>query len=330
MRQIVLRARPEGSARVSDFEINEVTPGTPGSEEVSLRLLWMSVDPYMRGRMRDAESYVPPFELGEPIMSNCVAEVVASNSSDFAPGELVLGQMNWREEDIQPAKNLVKVPESPGIPIQHYLGALGMPGLTAYVGLFHIGGLNGGETVFVSGAAGAVGSLVGQIAKLKGCRVIGSAGSPEKVTALKELGFDGAFCYRSTSPREALRSLAPQGIDFFFDNVGGEHLAAAIASMNNFSTAVLCGAISQYNQTESVPGPPDFATSTVRKRLRFLGFIVSDHWHLREEFLPIMSEWILSGQVQVKETVFEGFEKAPEAFLGLFRGDNLGKMLVRV
>lgn len=330
MKQIVLRARPVGSPEVSDFEINEVAPGTPGTGEVSLRPLWMSVDPYMRGRMSDSKSYVSPFELGEPIMSNCVAEVVVSNSSDFASGDIVIGQMYWREEDIQPAKNLVKLPENPAIPMQYYLGALGMPGLTAYVGLFHIGGLKGGETVFVSGAGGAVGSLVGQIAKLKGCRVIGSAGSAEKVTVLKELGFDGAFCYRSTTPREALRSLAPKGIDFYFDNVGGDHLSAAISSMNDFSTAVLCGAISQYNQTESVPGPPDFSTATVRKRLKFLGFIVSDHWHLREEFLPVMSQWILSGQVQVKETVFEGFERAPEAFLGLFRGDNLGKMLIKV
>jgi NADPH-dependent curcumin reductase CurA len=330
MQAIVLESRPHGVPVAENFGFREIDMPEISDDEVLIRAEWFSVDPYLRGRMNDVKSYVPPFGVGEPISSSGIGVVVASKSSKFVEGDRVLGPFRWQEFDVQAGKALTLLPVGGDMPLQHYLGALGMPGLTAYVGLFDIGSLREGQVVFVSGAAGAVGSLVGQIAKTKGSYVIGSAGTEAKVRRLKELGFDAAFCYSSVSPKQALRSLAPEGIDLYFDNVGGDHLDAALASLRPFSVAVLCGSISSYHETTPVKGPENFSGAVVTKRLRVQGFIVSDHSDRRESFVSEMTEWIRTGAVVVDETVAEGFAALPEAFIGLFRGDNLGKMLVHV
>ncbi len=329
MRSIVLESRPHGIPTAENFGLREIERPELTDGNVLVRMEWFSVDPYLRGRMNDVKSYVPPFAIGESISSGGIGVVVASRSERIKEGDRVLGHFRWQEFDVQPGGALTVLPVSE-VPYQYYLGALGMPGLTAYVGLFDIGSFQEGQVVFVSGAAGAVGSLVGQIAKAKGGYVIGSAGTEAKVRRLKELGFDAAFCYANLSPRQALDSLAPDGIDLYFDNVGGEHLEAAIQSLRPFSVAVLCGSIASYHATEPVPGPANFTGAVISKRLRVQGFIVSDHSDRQDSFRLEMSKWISSGAVVVDETIVEGFSSLPEAFIGLFRGDNLGKMLVRV
>jgi NADPH-dependent curcumin reductase CurA len=324
-REIRLVARPQGAPRDSDFELTEVEVDEPADGEVLIRNELMSVDPYMRGRMNDVRSYVPPFQLGEPLYGGAVGRVVASRHPDFAEGDCVLSDLGWRELARAEGSRLRKL-DPDAAPLSTALGVLGMPGLTAYVGLLDIGEPKEGETVFVSGAAGAVGSIAGQIAKLKGCRVIGSAGTPEKVAWLEELGFDKVFDYRQTPPREALRG---EQVDVYFDNVGGEHLEAAIGAANPFARFVECGMISRYNDESPTPGPRNMPM-VVTKRLKLQGFIVTDRRDRAPDFFRDMTQWVREGKVRYRETYVDGLENAPRAFMGLLAGDNIGKMLVRI
>src|SRR5687767_86817 len=300
-REIQLAARPVGEPAPDDFTLAEVdVPDEPGEGEVIVRNTWMSVDPYMRGRMNDRKSYVPPFRIGAPLEGGAVGEVVASRS-DVEVGRHVLHQLGWREYAVVPAEH-ARVVDVEQVPAQAYLGVLGMPGLTAYVGLLDIGGLREGDVVFVSGAAGAVGSLAGQIAKLRGHRVIGSAGSPEKVAFVRdELGFDAAFDYHDGPVADRLREAAPDGIDLYFDNVGGEHLEAAIGALNTHGRVAMCGAISAYNATEPPPGPRNMF-QCVGKRLTLRGFIIRDHSERLPDFVRDVGGWLREGRIAYRET----------------------------
>ena len=324
-----LVARPHGEPQPSDFELVEVPVRAPGDGEVVVRNLFLSVDPYMRGRMNDVKSYVPPYALGEPMEGGAVGQVVASNAETHAVGDLVLHMQGWREVAVGPAAAFSVRPAGAASP-SHHLGVLGMPGLTAYAGLFEVAGFSPGETVFVSGAAGAVGSLVGQLAKAHGGRAIGSAGSAEKVRWLtEELGFDAAFDYKAGPVAAQLRAAAPDGIDVYFDNVGGEHLEAAIGSLTVHGRVAVCGMISQYNATTPAAAPRNL-TQVVAKRLRITGFLVSDHGHLRRQFLEEVTPMIADGRLTVQETVVDGIDAMVEAFRGLLSGGNTGKMVVRL
>jgi NADPH-dependent curcumin reductase CurA len=328
-REIHLASRPHGWPTAENFRLVETEVPTPGPGQLLVRNRFMSVDPYMRGRMDDVRSYVPPFALDAPLDGGAVGEVVAGEAEGIAPGDTVLHGLGWREYALVDARSARKV--DPDLaPVSAYLGVLGMVGLTAYAGLLDVAALRPGETVFVSGAAGAVGSLVGQIAKLRGAaRVVGSAGSPAKVERLRALGFDAAFDYHDGPVRESLKAAAPDGIDVYFDNVGGEHLEAAIAALRPHGRAAICGMISQYNATEPPAAPRNLAL-VIGKRLTLRGFLVGDHQHLREQFNREMAGWLREGRISYDETVVDGIADAPEAFLGLLRGENLGKMLVRL
>jgi NADPH-dependent curcumin reductase CurA len=329
-RQIRLVSRPEGWPNHDDFELVEVEvpPLEPG--QVLVRNSVMSVDPYMRGRMNDTKSYIPPFALGEPLDGGAVGEVVASKSDRLSVGDMVLHQLGWREHAVLDARHVRRVDTSE-VPASAYLGVLGMPGLTAYVGLTRVAELREGDTVFVSGAAGAVGSLAGQIARNLGAtRVVGSAGSAQKVSyVVDELGFDSAFDYHEGKVAGRLREHAPDGLDVYFDNVGGDHLEGAIANMKDFGRIALCGAVSQYNATEAAPGPRNMWL-VVTRRLRLQGFIVTDHGDLAREYLTTAADWIREGRLRFKETYADGLDHAVDAFLDLHRGANIGKMLVRL
>ncbi|MCU1674091.1 MAG: putative NADP-dependent oxidoreductase yfmJ [Frankiales bacterium] len=326
-REVRLAARPVGEPKPTDFEVVEVAVPEPAPGQLLVRNLVMSVDPYMRGRMNDVKSYVPPFQLGQALDGGAVGEVVASTVDSHRVGDLVLHGFGWRDYAVG-AADAFRVVDGTVAQPSAYLGVLGMPGLTAYAGLFAVAGMKKGETVFVSGAAGAVGSLVGQLAKLRGGRVIGSAGSAEKVAWLEELGFDAAFSYKDGPVLAQLREAAPDGIDVYFDNVGGEHLEAAIAALKVHGRAAICGMISLYNSTEPQPGPRNLPM-IVGKRLRIEGFLVSDHSALMKDFVDEVSAGLADGRVQVRETVVAGLENAPAAFIGLLRGENTGKMIVR-
>jgi NADPH-dependent curcumin reductase CurA len=329
--EIRLASRPQGWPTEDNFEIAEVAVPAPAAGQILVRNTLMSVDPYMRGRMNDAKSYVPPFQIGEPLTGGAVGEVVESTVDGLRPGDFVLHFLGWREYAVLDATHATKV--DPNVaPLGAYLGVLGMPGLTAYAGLLEVASFREGDAVFVSGAAGAVGAVVGQIAKLRGAsRVIGSAGSAEKVRYLvDELGFDAAFNYKDGPVVDQLRQAAPDGIDVYFDNVGGEHLEAAISVLNPHGRVALCGAIAQYNNTEAEPGPRNLILA-VGKRLTLRGFIVGDHNHLQEDFVREVGAWVRDGRLRYTETVVDGgLRKAPEAFLGLLRGQNTGKMLVKL
>ncbi|MEU4295990.1 NADP-dependent oxidoreductase [Kitasatospora aureofaciens] len=325
-----LAARPQGWPVPTDFALVEAPVRTPGPGEILVRNTHLSVDPYMRGRMNDVKSYVPPFQLGQAMDGGAVGYVVASEAEGFAPGDAVLHGLGWREYATLDAKHAVKVdPEA--APLSAYLGVLGMPGLTAYAGLLAVGGLKEGDKVFVSGAAGAVGSLVGQIAKLKGASlVVGSAGSAEKVAKLvDEYGFDAAFNYKDAPVAEQLAKAAPEGIDLYFDNVGGDHLEAAIGALGVHGRAVLCGAIAQYNETTAPAAPRNLAMA-IGKRLRLEGMLVRDHAALQPQFVTEVAGWLRSGELRTEETVVDGFENAAQAFIDLLRGVNTGKMVVRL
>ncbi|MBT2455809.1 NADP-dependent oxidoreductase [Streptomyces sp. ISL-86] len=321
--------RPQGWPVAEDFALREVpVAAEPAPGRILVRNLHMSVDPYMRGRMNDVKSYVPPFQLDKPMDGGAVGEVVASADERFAVGDHVLHGLGWREYADLDAKHATKV-DAALAPLSAYLGVLGMPGLTAYAGLFEVASFKEGDSVFVSGAAGAVGSLVGQFAKIKGAsRVIGSAGSDQKVTLLTEkYGFDAAFNYKNGPVGEQLKSAATEGIDVYFDNVGGDHLEAAISSLNMHGRATLCGAIAQYNDTEPAAGPRNLV-QVIGKRLRLQGILVSDHAGLQPQFVQDVAGWLRSGELVADETVVEGVENATDAFLGMLRGDNTGKMIV--
>lgn len=330
--EVRLASRPTGWPTEDNFEIAEVEVPTPGEGQVLVRNVVMSVDPYMRGRMNDVKSYVPPFQVGAPLEGGAVGEVVAvgTNVTSLAVGDNVLHGLGWRDYAVVPAAHTVKV--DPNVaPLSAYLGALGMTGLTAYAGLLATAEFKEGDAVFVSGAAGAVGQLVGQIARLKGAsRVIGSAGSAEKVKYLvEELGFDAAFNYKDGPVAEQLAAAAPDGIDVYFDNVGGEHLEAAIENLNLNGRVTICGAISQYNESEKPSGPSNMI-QILAKRLTLRGMLVGDHKALQPQFVAEVGAWIASGELKYSETVVEGgVRQAPSAFLGMLRGENTGKMLVQ-
>ncbi|MCO1614927.1 MULTISPECIES: NADP-dependent oxidoreductase [Micromonospora] len=328
-REIHLASRPEGWPTPENFRLVTTEVPTPGPGQVVVRNRFMSVDPYMRGRMNDVKSYVPPFALDAPLDGGAIGEVVAGEAGGVKPGDTVLHGFGWREYALVDAKGVRKV--DPGLaPVTAYLGVLGMTGLTAYAGLLDVAAMKPGETVFVSGAAGAVGSMVGQIAKLRGAgRVIGSAGSAAKVERLTALGFDAAFDYHDGPVYKQLRAAAPDGVDVYFDNVGGDHLEAAIGAMNLHGRAAICGMIAQYNATEPPAAPRNLAL-VIGKRLTLRGFLVGDHGHLREQFVQEVAGWLREGRLSYDETIVDGIEQAPEAFLGLLRGENLGKMLVRL
>lgn len=328
-REIHLASRPEGWPTPENFRLVTTEVPTPGPGQVVVRNRFMSVDPYMRGRMNDVKSYVPPFALDAPLDGGAIGEVVAGEAGGVKPGDTVLHGLGWREYALVDAKGVRKV--DPGLaPVTAYLGVLGMTGLTAYAGLLDVAAMKPGETVFVSGAAGAVGSMVGQIAKLRGAgRVIGSAGSAAKVERLTALGFDAAFDYHDGPVYKQLRAAAPDGVDVYFDNVGGDHLEAAIGAMNLHGRAAICGMIAQYNATEPPAAPRNLAL-VIGKRLTLRGFLVGDHGHLREQFVQEVAGWLREGRLSYDETIVDGIEQAPEAFLGLLRGENLGKMLVRL
>ncbi|MBZ6228892.1 NADP-dependent oxidoreductase [Streptomyces olivaceus] len=325
-----LVTRPVGWPKPEDFALVEAEVPTPRDGQVLVRNLYVSVDPYMRGRMSAAKSYADPYELNKPMLGGAVGEVVASHAEGFAVGDHVLHSFGWREYAALDAKHAVKV-DPDAAPLSTYLGVLGMTGLTAYVGLLRTASFQEGDTVFVSGAAGAVGSQVGQIAKLKGAsRVIGSAGSDEKVGLLvDEYGFDAAFNYKDGPVSKQLRAAAPDGIDVYFDNVGGEHLEAAIGSLNLNGRIAICGAISVYNNTEPAPGPKNLAR-LIQTRGRIEGFLVGDHYDLQPQFVEEVGPWVASGALKYRETVVEGIENNLEAFLGVLRGDNTGKMIVKI
>ncbi|TQF05603.1 NADP-dependent oxidoreductase [Kitasatospora acidiphila] len=323
-----LKARPDGWPVPADAALVEAPVREPRPGEVLVRNRFLSVDPYMRGRMNDVKSYVPPFQLDQPMDGGAVGEVVASAAEGIAVGDTVLHAQGWREYATVAAEHAAKV-DAARAPLSAYLGVLGMPGLTAYAGLLEVGSLKPGETVFVSGAAGAVGSLVGQIARLKGAaRVVGSAGSAAKVAKLvDDYGFDAAFNYKDGPVAEQLAQAAPDGIDVYFDNVGGDHLEAAIGALNVRGRAVLCGAIAQYNETGRPVGPRNLALA-IGKRLRLEGMLVNDHVALRPQFTAEMAGWLADGSLRYEETVVTGIEHTMDAFIDLLRGGNTGKMVV--
>lgn len=329
-KEIHLKNRPEGLPAASDFELAEVTVPAINGGEVLVQNLYMSVDPYMRGRMYDRKSYVPPFQIGQPLEGGSVGRVVASKNEGFKEGDYVSSMLGWREYFVSGGAGLTKI-DAELLPVQAYLGVAGMPGMTAYVGLLHIGELKKGDTVFVSAAAGAVGSVVCQIAKLKGCYVVGSAGSDEKAAWLvEEAGIDAAFNYRTSDDviAEVGRHF-PDGIDVYYENVGGVHLEAALEHMRPNGRIVMCGMISMYNAVKPVPGPTRLPY-VISKKLTMRGFIVSDHFDKLGAFIADMGKWMAEGKIKWKETIVDGIENAPEAFIGLFKGENFGKMIVKL
>jgi len=328
---ILLKNRPKGSPTLSDFEfVKEDTKLTPKEGEILLDTVYVSVDPYLRGRMSDAKSYAPPFELNKPIYSGVVAKVTASKNDNFKEGEFVMGMLDWKTQQVSSGKGLMKV-DGEKAPLSAYLGILGMTGLTAYLGLTQIGKPKAGETLIVSGAAGAVGSVVGQIAKNLGLTVIGIAGTDEKVDLLKsKFGFDAAINYNTSKDMSAdIAKAAPNGIDIYFDNVGGPISDAVLFNINQFARIVNCGAISVYNNTE-LPKSISVQPFLVKNSALMQGFIVSNYEEKFPEAMQQLAEWLAAGKLTYTETVVEGFENIPKAFMDLFEGKNTGKMVVKI
>ena len=326
--QIILTSRPKGlptaeNFKMQDFELPAIRDG-----ELLLEGMYYSVDPYMRGRMNDVKSYAPPFEIGQPLSGGVVAKVKESKSNEFKIDDLVTGNLPWRKQMISPGKGIQKI-DTTLAPASYFLGILGLTGLTAYFGLMYIGKPKTGETVVVSGAAGAVGMAVGQIAKIQGCYVVGIAGSDEKIKLLKEeFGFDDVINYKTTTDmKKAIANACPKGVDIYFDNVGGEISDAVISNINFHARIPLCGQISLYNTTEKPMGPrlqPMLLTRSVLMQ----GFIVSNFQEHFPEGIKHLAQWLKEGKLQYSETIVHGFEKLPQAFLGLFSGENTGKMIV--
>ncbi|WP_068425061.1 NADP-dependent oxidoreductase [Janibacter terrae] len=328
-RQIVLASRPTGAPTSDNFRLEDVDLPELADGQVLVRNVVMSVDPYMRGRMNDVKSYVAPFRVDAPLDGGAVGEVIASRSPDVVVGQHVLHSSGWREHAVLPSGS-VTVVDTDRAPASAYLGVLGMPGLTAYVGLTAVAEMREGDTVFVSGAAGAVGQLAGQIAKALGAgRVVGSAGSDDKVARLREIGYDAAFSYRAAPVGEGLREAAPDGIDVYFDNVGGDHLEAAISSLRLHGRVALCGAISQYNATDPTPGPRNLMQA-IGKGLTLRGFVVGQYPQMAGEYRERAAGWLAEGRLQADETFRYGLDAAPQAFMDLLEGANTGKMLVRL
>jgi hypothetical protein len=338
-RRIVLAERPKGAATLASFRLETVPAPAPGADEVLVRTLWLSLDPYMRGRMNDAPSYAPPVELGAVMTAQTVSRVELSNSPEFRAGDLVLAPSGWQDLAACPAKSLMRLPRTPHP--SWALGVLGMTGLTAYVGLLDIGTPAPGETVVVAAATGAVGSIVGQIAKIKGCRVVGIAGGPEKCRwAVQELGFDACVDHRAPSLSESLAAACPQGIDVYFENVGGAVLRAVVPLLNTHARIPVCGLIAYYGGSprarDGNAAPPDSDWSPVLmrsmlvKRMTMQGFIIFEHDDRYPEFVAAMQGWLRDGRIKYREDVVQGLENAPRAFLGLLEGRNFGKLVVQV
>ena len=329
-REIQLASRPHGRPVPENFRLAESALPELQDGQVLVRNLFISVDPYMRGRMNDVKSYSAPFALDAAMEGGAVGEIIASRSEDRKVGDTVVHSLGWREYAVLDAA-ATSPARTDLAPASAFLGALGMTGLTAYAGLLKVADFKPGDAVFVSGAAGAVGSLVGQIAKAMGAsRVIGSAGTPEKVARLLELGFDAAFNYHDGPVRDLLKDAAGEkGIDVYFDNVGGEHLEAALSVMNVGGRVAMCGAIAQYNSTEPTPAPRNLMLA-IGKQLTLKGFLVGGYWQYMGEFVEKVSGWIADGTIRYDETIVDGLENAPQAFMDLLDGANTGKMLVRL
>ena len=331
-KRIVLASRPVGEPKPSDFRIEEIPVPAPGPGQVLLRTIWLSLDPYMRGRISDAASYAQPVPIGGVIEAGTVCEVIASNNPAFAKGDIVLARAGWQTHALSDGKALAKI-DPKLAPISTAVGVLGMPGMTAYTGLLDIGRPQPGETVVVAAASGAVGSAVGQIARIKGARAVGIAGGKDKCEFVKnELGFDHCVDHRDPDLAARLKDACPKGIDVYFENVGGAVFDAVFPLLNPFARVPVCGLIAHYNDTEAKP--PKWAASLMRailtKRLTFRGFIVSDFAARHADFLRDMSQWVREGKVKYREFVTEGLDTAPAAFMGLLKGANFGKQLVRV
>jgi hypothetical protein len=332
-RQVLLAARPEGAPKDSDFNLVESPVPQPGDGQVLCRTIHLSLDPYMRGRMSAAKSYAKPVEIGEVMEGGAVSQVVTSNLADFQPGDIVFGYTGWQDYALSDGRGLRKV--DPDLaPISTALGVLGMPGMTAYTGLLNIGQPKEGETLVVAAASGAVGSVVGQIGKIKGCRSVGVAGSPEKCRfVIEELGFDACLNHRDADFAEQLEMACPEGIDIYYENVGGAVFEAVLPLFNSFARVPVCGLIAQYNATELPPGPnhvPLLMRAVLTKRLNVRGFIVWDFAEQEAEFVDRVSGWIREGRIKYREDFVDGLENAPKAFQGLLRGHNFGKLVVRV
>ena len=323
-----LMRRPKGMPVMDDFALKEVAAADLSDGMVRVANRWLSVDPYMRGRMNDVKSYVPPFALDEPMSGGAVGEVVESRDPGFAPGDMVLHMSGWRDETVEPASNFNKLPAIPGVEPQAFLGNLGLTGGTAYFGLLEAASAKEGDIVFVSAAAGAVGSAVVQIAKAKGMTVIGSAGGAEKCDFVRSLGADQVVDYKAGPVLKQLAEAAPKGIDVYFDNVGGDHLDAALALARQNARFAICGMIEGYNDAQ--PTQLRYIMRIIAMRIRLQGFIYTDYMGQMGDFYREMGGWIAGGQVKGRDTVVEGLEKMPDAFLGLFSGANTGKMLVKL
>jgi NADPH-dependent curcumin reductase CurA len=325
---VLLRHRPKGEPQASDFEIVEETIPEPGPGEVLTRTLWLSIDPYMRGRLSDRKSYAPSVEIGQVMTGETAGEVLASSVPEFAPGDFVVGSRGWQTHAVSKAPNLTKVPRG-AAPLSTYLGVLGMPGTTAYSGMTDIGKPKAGETVVVSAASGAVGSVAGQLAKRAGARVVGVAGGPEKCMYAQEfLGFDDCVDHQTLDLAAALADACPHGIDVYFENVGGAVQHVVFAQLNQFSRVVMCGMVSQYNEAEFPPGPN--LGFVVGKRVLIQGMIVSDKPERFAEWRALAAPWVADGSLKFREDVVDGLENAPDALNGILGGRNFGKLLVRV
>ena len=332
-RRIVLASRPDGEPKPENFRLESVPKPEPREGEVLVRTAWLSLDPYMRGRMSPGKSYAKPVEVGEPMEGGTVGEVVASKNERFREGDIVLGHAGWQEYGISDGQRLRKL-DPAAAPIQTALGVLGMPGMTAYTGLLNIGQPKAGETLVVAAASGPVGATVGQIAKIKGLRTVGIAGGAEKCRLLLDrFGFDEAVDHLDPDMKAKLKAACPQGIDIYFENVGGEVWNAVFPLLNDFARVPVCGRIANYSDTAPPPGPDrtvQLMGTILTKRLRIQGFIVSDFNAQAKDFAREVGGWVKEGRIHYLEDVVEGLEKAPEAFMGLLKGRNLGKLLVKV
>jgi hypothetical protein len=327
-KRVLLASRPAGWVSEDNFRIDAVPVPRPREGEVLVKNHWLSLDPYMRGRMNEGKSYAARQEIGEVMIGGTVGEVLESKHPKFAAGDPVLGMLGWQQYGLSDGKGLNKIDAS-RVPMSAYLGVLGMPGVTAWVGLLDICQPKAGETVVVSAASGAVGSVVGQIARIKGCRTVGIAGGRQKCDyVVKELGFDACVDYKAGALNDDLKAALPKGIDCYFENVGGEILDAALRRMNPFSRIAVCGLISQYNATE--PYGVKNLQSILTNRIKVQGFIVSDRMELWAKALPELIGWVAAGKIKYRETVAHGLENAPKAFIGLLKGENLGKQLVKL
>jgi hypothetical protein len=328
--EIRLKSRPRGWVTGENFEQTESAVPEPAEGQILVRNIYMSVDPYMRGRMNEAKSYVPPFQIGEVLQAGIVGQVVKSRNPQFSEGEYVNGVLGWQNYSLSTGQGIYKIAKG-DVPLSWHLGVLGMPGMTAYVGLFTIGNVKGGETVFISAASGAVGSIAGQLAKIHGCKVAGCAGSDEKVRLLKkEFGYHAAFNYRdSESLPKSIAAICPKGIDVNFENVGGAILEAALWNMRIYGRIVLCGMVANYNDEKNEPGPRGMM-SIIGKRLTMRGFIVTDHPEACREYVSKASDWLAEGKLKYRETITKGIENAPAAFINMLKGGNIGKQIVQL